>query len=282
MIQRSIPHNRQMRKCVFCGSGKLSAEHIWSQWMRDLLPSSDGYQEIAQKRRGEKTFGGRILRDAQGPITNKRLRRVCKPCNNGWMGKKEEAAKPLLTKLITGTPTVIKQSEVGPLLDWLVTKLIVLDVMRDGEQTFTEQERSAFYTHGTIPRSLSVWLLQCGDGPWKTLIWSHAQRMTIVIDDTWVNAKPPAEAGPNLKLFLWGVGEALFVAYYEREIDFDLVFPEAVALKLIPDQWSEISWPPKKVTANEAASLQHTLTRLGAGIGARLIHLGEDGEPINS
>lgn len=280
MTRRSNALNRPARRCVFCGSGKLSSEHIWSQWARDLLPSSDGYVEVAHKYRGGKPVDPRLLRDAQGSITNKRLRRVCEPCNNVWMGKKEEAVKAVLTELISGVPSSLTKSERDPLVDWIVTKLIVLDVFRDGEQAFTEPERAAFHAQGVVPDSLSVWLLHCGEGAWKTLFLSHAQRVTKVIGQTWADAKPPTGAGPNLKLFLWGVGEALIVAAYSREIDASLGMQDEYAIQLIPDQGVVRAWPPKAITAAEATSLQHTLTNLAASMGGRLIELGDDGEPI--
>ena len=198
------------------------------------------------------------------------------------MGKQEEAVKAVLTELISGLPSSLTKSERGPLVDWIVTKLIVLDVFRDGEQAFTELERAAFYAQGTVPDSLSVWLLRCGDGAWKTLFLSHAQRVTKVIGETWADAKPPTGAGPNLKLFLWGVGEALIVAAYAREIDVDLGMQDAYAIQLVPDQASERVWPPVAITAAEAASLQHTLTNLSASMGGRLIELSDDGSPFTN
>ena len=268
------------RKCVFCGNGKLSEEHIWSQWSRDLLPSSDGYREVTHKNRGGKPVDYRLVRDAQGPITNKRLKRVCKPCNSVWMGKQEEKVKAVVTELIAGNAFCLTNLKRATLVSWIVTKLMVLDVFRDGEQAFTAEERAAFYSDWTVPSSLSVWLLRCGDGAWKTSFWSHAQRLTVVVGDTWENARPPTGAGPNLKLFLWGVGEALIVAAYARELDLDLGMQDEFAIQLVPDQRIERAWPPRSITAGEALSLQLTLPSLASGLGANQIELGDDGEPV--
>lgn len=278
---RLRPTKRPARKCVFCGNGKLSEEHIWSQWLRDLLPSSDGYLEVTHKNRSGKPVDHRLVRDAQGPITNKRLKRVCEPCNNVWMGKQEERVKTVLTGLIAGTPSHLTETERGPLLRWIVTKLMVLDVFRDGEQAFTDEERASFYADWTVPSSLSVWLLRCGDGPWKTVFWSHAQRLTVVVGDTWANAKPPSGASPNLKLFLWGVGEALIVAAYARELDLDLGMQDEYTIRLAPDQGVARAWPPRSITAEQASSLQLTLPSLAARLGANQIELGDDGEPLS-
>lgn len=271
---------RPSRKCVFCGNGKLSKEHIWSEWARDLLPASDGYLEVSHRNRGGKPVDHRIIRDAEGAITNKKLRRVCKPCNNVWMGRQEEEAKAVVSDLITGTPLMLTKGDRALLVNWIITKMMVLDVMRDGEHAFTDDERAAFYAHWTPPQSLSVWLLRCGDSSWKTLFWSHARRVTVVVDDTWENAKPPSGSSPNLKLFLWGVGEALFVAAYARELNIDLGMQDEYAIRLLPDQGMARAWPPRTITAQEASDLQHTLPNISASLGAREIELGDDGEPI--
>lgn len=224
------------RKCLFCGNGKLSDEHIWSQWSRELLPDSDGYIERSNRNRGGKPVDHRIIRDAQGSITNKRLKRVCKDCNNGWMSRLEEESRATVTALILGQSTYLARSARRPLINWIATKLIVLDAFRDGEQAFTERERSEFFATRALPQSLSIWLLSCGQGPWKTMFWTHAQRLTVVVGRTWEEAKPPSGANPNFKLFLWGVGQALIVAAYTREIDLDLGMQEDFAIRLSPDE----------------------------------------------
>lgn len=176
---------------------------------------------------------------------------------------------------------MLTRSEHTPLVNWIVTKLMVLDVIRDGEQAFTDEERAAFYERRVIPNTLSVWLLRCGDEDWKTVFWSHAQRLTVVVGETWVNAKPPSGASPNLKLFLWGVGEALVVAAYTRELDLELGMQDEYAIRLVPDQDIARAWPPRSITAEQARSLQLTLPNLSAKMGGRQIELGDDGEPVS-
>lgn len=269
---------RTSRKCVFCGAGKLSAEHIWSAWARDLLPTSDGYQELTNGHRGGKAIKHQVLRDAQGSITNKRLKRVCQPCNNAWMGRQEQRAKPVVTQLISAAPTMLAKDDRHALVNWIVTKLIVLDVFRDGEQVFTEAERFAFRQNWIIPKSLSVWLLRCGEGPWRTLFWSHAQRLTIVEGVTWEKAKPPPGAGPNLKLWLWGFGDALIVACYTGDLDLDLGMQDEFAIQLVPDQGIARRWPTIPVSATDATALQRTLLDLATSMGGRVIEVEQDGE----
>lgn len=241
--------------------------------MRDLLPASQGYHELANGHRGGKPVNHRILRDSQGSITGKRLKRVCQRCNNEWMGSQEERAKAIVTRLISATPTMLCKSERQALVDWVIIKLIVLDVFRDDEQAFTDEERSAFRHQRSLPAPLSIWLLRCGEDRWQTSFWSHAQRLTIVRGATWAEAKPPPGAGPNLKLFLWGIGEALIVASYSRNLDIDLEMQDQFAIQLLPDRKFTRYWPPVRISAVDASKLERTLLDLAVSMGGNLIEV---------
>src|ERR1039457_52556 len=98
------------RKCIFCGrSGdtvEITREHVWADWLKEYIPKNDVRHTALHgiiERDGSlqhtiRTWGG----DAQ----SRRLRIVCRCCNNGWMGKLQEHAKDILIPLISGQPKV--------------------------------------------------------------------------------------------------------------------------------------------------------------------------------
>src|SRR6185437_1891087 len=98
-----------MPECAFCDhTGKLTAEHITSQWLRDLFTGP-----------GKAWFGtteGETRQFDMGPLDFK-AKVVCKECNSGWMSDIERAAKHLLSPMITGqsvlaiTPQIATRSE---------------------------------------------------------------------------------------------------------------------------------------------------------------------------
>lgn len=267
---RGQASTRAPRRCLFCGGGKLSKEHIWSDWARDLLPKSDGYLEFANRKGRHGQGPTKILRDDQGSITNRRLKRVCQPCNNIWMGRCEEEAKAAVTLLIQGTETYLTKPIRQSLRRWVTLKLMVLDSIRDGELAFTSAERNEFYIDDSIPTTLRVWIMRCGEGAWSTIFWSQGQSVTLRIGDL-RGVAPPVHGCPNVKMFLWGIGEALIVATYQREIDIEFENQEEFAIQLIPDLGVARSWPPKGINAEAAAKLTTTLDTLPASLGARLI-----------
>lgn len=188
----------------------------------------------------------------------------------------EVRARPVVTSLIQGTPLLLSKSARAHLVDWLVTKLMVLDVLRDGDQAFTSGERSAFYETDAIPSSLSIWVLRCGDGPWKSTFWSHAQRVTIVEGDT-PPVLPPPNAAPNLKLFIWGMGEALIAACYHRELNLALEMQDEFSIRILPDPAFAPVWPKRPISSVEAQSFLRSLLDLPKRMGARVIEMDDPG-----
>lgn len=189
------------------------------------------------------------------------------------MGQQEKRATEAVTALIAAKPLDLAESIREQLIRWLVIKLMVLDVLRDGEQVFTEAERRSFHEDWSIPTTLSVWLMRCGDGDWKTLFWSHAQALTLAVGDTAQGAKPPTLVGPNVKLFLWGLGEALIVALYQREVGLPLGMQDEFAIPLLPDCGKAWSWPPRSIDAEQAKRLTSTLVNLPETFNFRMIEL---------
>jgi hypothetical protein len=90
-----MPHIE--RECAFCAhSAKLSGEHIWSEWMRELFPT----KKVRFTSFGEKH---EVLRQWSSQDIDMTAKVVCQKCNNQWMSGLESAhAKPAMTDLIVG------------------------------------------------------------------------------------------------------------------------------------------------------------------------------------
>lgn len=80
------------RPCIFCGPirppNKMSEEHLLASWLRDLLPDRSGVATESRVIYGDRNSS--LPSDAkqrvrQGTIKNKRIRVVCKKCNESWM-----------------------------------------------------------------------------------------------------------------------------------------------------------------------------------------------------
>lgn len=87
--------------CLSCGetAAPPSAEHVFSKWLLEHL----------QAIRTPITHFRYSLEGISQPHMNQmllnsfRLRRICEPCNNGWMSRLEDHAKPIVIGLMSRT-----------------------------------------------------------------------------------------------------------------------------------------------------------------------------------
>jgi hypothetical protein len=85
--------------CLACGttSSPASREHVFSKWL--LAEFGPNISMALFKRLDD---GAREQRRAEIRLDSFKLKRICECCNNGWMSKLEESAKPLVLGLIRG------------------------------------------------------------------------------------------------------------------------------------------------------------------------------------
>ncbi len=119
--------------CLFCGrpwgEARRSDEHVLPQWMRkhetDLLKStqtgySAGFDLDDQAR--EFIELPTLLTTKKSSLLALKTRAVCADCNNGWMSRLEEAARPLIRQLAgaaqSGQPLLLTLEETKLLAVW--------------------------------------------------------------------------------------------------------------------------------------------------------------------
>jgi hypothetical protein len=86
--------------CLACGSSssKLSREHVFAAWLLDYLNARNISIGLFRRKGDGSTEIGR----KEIALNSFTLKRICEPCNNGWMSRLEERAKPLVISLMTG------------------------------------------------------------------------------------------------------------------------------------------------------------------------------------
>ena len=86
-------------RCIFCGGGGLSKEHMWADWLHAYIP------RIAPEHRTRSTLihleNQEISTQRRaGDPHSRRIRCVCGPCNNGWMSALQEKTKPFMVPML--------------------------------------------------------------------------------------------------------------------------------------------------------------------------------------
>jgi hypothetical protein len=146
-----------MGQCAFCNyTGKLSREHIFAKWVRDLFPGPvDAFYIGGMSNRNERFPTDAIAWKAAV---------VCASCNSTWMQEIEEVhAKPVMVPLITGNEIdiPITQEMAHSIAIYAFKTAVVQDhAGRRSEPFFSVRLRRAFKSNHSIPAGVNIWI--CG------------------------------------------------------------------------------------------------------------------------
>jgi hypothetical protein len=143
------------KKCAFCTRPADSREHIFSDWMLDMLPPGERYifNERNVKTGEYIRYGGRKVK-----LTAKV---VCTHCNNGWMSDMENlSAKPAMTNLLMGEYIAILDAKALTSIATFAFKTLVIANHKDLRTTpfFPSAERNRFRCDLVIPNGVQVWM----------------------------------------------------------------------------------------------------------------------------
>lgn len=95
---------------------------------------------------------------------NLRIKCVCKPCNETWMKAMEDFALLTVGVMLRDTPMSLNIPQQQMLARWAVKHAMVFEfTSRNISPFYTEHDRLAFRTDGTIPSRAAVWLARAID-----------------------------------------------------------------------------------------------------------------------
>jgi hypothetical protein len=244
-------------KCIFCEGGAvpgnpMSGEHLWSDWMSDILPGDPGIHhfEFFETKQRKNTTGERFERIRQGSANTKRIKVVCRECNNGWMSVLESEAKPFLKPLILGQPSLLGLSARKTLSEWFVLKALVAEhnaVKSSAADPIFEQEaRDRFKSHREIPFGCRIWLCMHNGLKWSCAYSGHSAGILPSGE-----SPMPSPRRPNVYAATFGLGALLGYVFattsseLNDRIKFNGFVPPLRILWPVAD--ADIRWPPLHV-----------------------------------
>lgn len=117
-------HQDDRRRCVFCGrTGKLTREHVWPDWLSRFLIQEGAADWVVA------TSGAAEIQRA--PMFSRTVKRVCGPCNRGWMHRLEDDVQPFLKWLILGRDCTLDQQTQRLLAFWAIKSAMVAQFMHE-------------------------------------------------------------------------------------------------------------------------------------------------------
>lgn len=223
-------------KCIFCGRGGLTKEHIWSDWTKEHLPKLRGSHRSTLVVETAGIQGLNRVRKRQGQV-DAQVRAVCRVhCNGGWMSAMEERVKPILTPLMLGGAAVLSHERQRDLAAWMAMKCMVLEF--DAPETVVTPlaEREWLMHHQEAPSNWRIWIASQLGMKWRTGSLRTAHTLGGARRGE-TPATPDGTFAKNTQSITLGFGRLAIKAISTRVPELDLI-PDGV----YPRIWFQI-WP---------------------------------------
>jgi hypothetical protein len=244
------------RKCIFCDTKeKLTKEHLWSKWLRQLV-SHDAFRH----QRTEKIFKlegiDLSVRTYGGDARNRGLKAVCRDCNSGWMSSIDERAKGVLTPLIKGERFILDKDRQLIVATWIAMKAMVSEFFFDASTVaITPEEREFLRERKEPPDKWKIWIGNYNRGAWDGQL-VHAVH-GIGSPESIAHKDPK---WPNTQTTTLVVGH-LYCHIFSSDISLRISLGEISRLlaQVWPIQDGFVAWPTNVIDDTTAAAIATTI-----------------------
>lgn len=216
----------------------MSGEHLWSTWTHPHLPTVPNPRNwTAAMSQSPETSETIRKKPRMGHTFTKKIRCVCKRCNETWMGEIENAVKPILTPMILGHRTTLDHLARRSLAEWLTLKFMISDADRDATPISTKAMLAAFRKGREIPKRLKIWVSHHNAFEWSAGAWSRG--LTVSFSPR----RPRGQLRSNVKTHAFGIGHLFTLTFLSRLDEIDLEIDNRFTAKLWPVGSGEVAWP---------------------------------------
>ena len=247
-------------KCIFCGSGGLTKEHIWSEWTYKLVPKDPINSRTIHKVKTSRAT--KIVEQSanvvQGTSNSMRVRAVCSGCNSGWMSSLDNQAIPLLTPLIARQEFRLDSTESLRLIaTWVSMKLMVAEFIERATVSTTEYERDWLRHKLEPPLNWHVWACDIQPGTkWETGYYRESAGLFLLPEEPGAPLPPTGIKNPNTQSVTIGIGRLLFHVIASTAPGYVISDRYPMGGNTIAKIWPPkgvVIWPPRVTLTNEGA-----------------------------
>jgi hypothetical protein len=144
-------------RCIFCGALAVTREHMWADWLRNYIPrQQDGHAVAVEKVHLEQSEEEVFHRT--GDPHSRRIKCVCRECNNGWMSRLQETTKPYLVPMLGGRTITLKRNGMTALAAWAAMFVMVAEHLRDEMVAISAYDRNFLRTKMRPPSHWRIWI----------------------------------------------------------------------------------------------------------------------------
>ncbi len=193
------------------------------------------------------TPSSRVINTGSGAQIRVTAKCVCaEHCNNGWMSRLEQAARPYLEPMVFGQ--AVKLGEEGRrLINLWVAKTAVCSEfsLETTDRVIPSSVHQFIYEHGAPPPNTSVWVgAYSPDQDFR--YWHH--QSTVRHDGDWARTRPVVG---NVYRITFLIGHFVFqFAGFTQELNWKIESPleaQGISTRLCPITWplpASLVWPP--------------------------------------
>lgn len=252
MNSKQTKRAKPQGRCIFCNGTGLSKEHIWSDWLTPLFPRTDEHGEYwghIHRESGQNRVEPAGCSDRQGSVLQRKLRIVCERCNNGWMSRVVDRAKPHVERMIKGTSFHLDRAEQTEVAAWIgITTVIQEFANRRGARKIPQEDRTFLMNTVAPPPSWSIWIANYSGEWWAPMHHYHCPASY---------SKPPTDGEPNpssgeLQLTTFTLGKLLVHVFTSTQSEMVEVYRSYIGsaskADKLPQLWpiagETLNWPP--------------------------------------
>lgn len=138
-------------ECAFCPNPADSREHLWAEWIGELLGPRQYTITRTEPDGTSKTW----------PATKLDLKtwEVCHKCNSGWMSDLESRTRNIVKDMIVqGKPRILEIRDLQTIASLVFIKAVIADRISDVPPFLSRAARFSFRRTLTIPPGTQMWL----------------------------------------------------------------------------------------------------------------------------
>ena len=253
------------KKCIFCNTlGNISKEHFWSEWLASHIPQAAKSRHISGllASEGKQPQQLRSFSERDGSVLTKKIRVVCKTCNNGWMSQLESAAKPTLIALINRSNLTFSSKDAQTLALWVSVKTIVGEYATENTALTILDDRHLVRTDNLIPEYFRIFV-----GYHSLEAQAGYQRHSTTLSTNTLGPNPPLPKSitRNIQATCFLVGPLIFYVVAARIQGFNInaLNPSNQLTRLWPQTLANLDLNAlTPINANDVATIANRLTTL--------------------
>lgn len=240
------------RKCVFCGNMGVTKEHVFSNWMRQVLPDTpiydDSYRKHGINGLGQTSLATSFKRKG-GSCNSQTVSVVCEGCNSGWMSSVVDKAKPTAREMILGNAVMLDRSQMTAIATWVTLAAMMEEFTTNADRAVPEYDLMIMKNNQLPPPAWTVFIGLYIGTAWQPIHTFRHRVMPEWIDGGVIVNNHPSAVRRRTLITTYNLKHLLIQVFCTHDVEMEnlyLEFPRPSGTLKIwpPTDLSCAIWPP--------------------------------------